>query len=83
MKFNAFGEFLDLIFSLLGKWGRWQNNKGRRVCFVIWSFCAAYWAVRDFYLNLWTQGFFCLVSVAMHWHGYWNWKRNKIGESVV
>jgi len=80
MQINWIGEGIDLIFSMMGKWGRWQNNKGRKVCFLVWSVCALYWGCRDLYLNLFVQSFFCFVSVGLHAHGYWNWKKNKIGE---
>lgn len=73
---NWVGESLDLIFSLLGKYGRWQNNKRNKICFIIWMFCCGYWVIRDLYLNLWTQGIFCFVSLILHFHGYQTWKKH-------
>lgn len=74
------GEFTDLIFTLLGKFGRWFNVKGQRVCFIIWAICLAYWTARNIALGLMVQSGGCLVSLAMHAYGYWNWKNKGIGE---
>lgn len=80
MEINWVGEILDTCFSLMGKGGRLLNNYGRRACFLIWMVCALYWSARDFHLHLYSQGFFCLVSVGMHIHGFYNWKKNGIGK---
>ena len=80
MEFSWGGELMDTVFSLMGKYGRWLNNGGRKTCFVLWSICALYWSIRDVYLHLYSQAFFCLISLIMHAHGYWNWKRKGIGE---
>ena len=80
MQINWIGELLDTAFSLSGKYARWLNIKGKRVCFIIWTVCIAYWAVRDFYLELYSQGIFCLFSMVLNIYGYYNWKKNKVGE---
>ncbi len=80
MEINWIGEALDTVFSLLGKGGRWFNNQGKRICFVIWSVCAVYWIGRDLYLHLYSQSFFLLISLALHIHGYWNWGKKGIGK---
>lgn len=77
---NWIGELLDTIVSISGKYGRWLNIKGKRICFIIWALCATYWAFRDFYLNLWSQGFFCLFSVGLNMYGFFEWKRKMFGE---
>jgi nicotinamide riboside transporter PnuC len=80
MSINWAGEIFDTLISLLGKYGRWLNARGRRACFIIWSICTLYWAVRDFRLGLYSQAIFCLFSVALNAYGYVKWKRIKIDE---
>jgi hypothetical protein len=75
IEFDLLGELLDTIFSLLGKYGRWMNARGKRICFIIWNVCTIYWMLRDFQLNLWSQGFFCLISICLNFWGYFNWKK--------
>lgn len=73
------GEWSDLIFTLLGKLGRWFNIRGRRVCFIIWALCLVYWMARNASMGLIVQTVGCIVSFGMHVYGYWNWKKQKIG----
>jgi len=79
MTINWTGEILDTIASLLGKYGRWLNAKGKRVCFIIWSICSIYWAARDFRLGLYSQAIFCIFSVGLNAYGFFNWKKSGIG----
>jgi len=74
------GELTDLIFSILGKFGRWLNVKGRRLCFIIWAICLVYWIVRNASMDLKVQTLGCLVSLCFHIYGYWNWSKNNIGK---
>lgn len=80
MEINWIGESLDTIFSLSGKWGRWLNARGKKFCFIIWTICAIYWMGRDFYLGLYSQGFFCGFSIWLNLYGYFNWKNKGIGQ---
>ena len=80
MEVNWIGEALDTAFSLLGKWGRWLNVKARRTCFLVWSIAVLYWLIRDLRLHLYSQGFFCLISLGFHIYGFYNWKKKKVGE---
>ncbi len=73
------GEITDLLFTILGKLGRWMNVKGRRACFIVWGICLVYWTARNIGMGLKVQTAGCLVSLAFHIYGYWNWKREKIG----
>lgn len=82
MQINWIGEILDTIFSLSGKWARWKNIKGQRVCFLIWTLCAGYWCARDLYLCLYSQSFFCFFSVCLNLYGFYNWKNKGIGDAV-
>jgi len=75
IQINWTGEILDTIFSLLGKYGRWLNARGKKVCFIIWNICTIYWMCRDFYIGLYSQGTFCLVSIALNSYGYFRWKK--------
>jgi hypothetical protein len=75
---NWISELLDTIFSLGGKYGRWLNAKGKRVCFLIWTACTIYWMIRDFYLGLYSQGCFCIVSMWLNMYGYSQWKKKGI-----
>lgn len=74
------GEITDLIFTILGKLGRWLNVKGRRACFIIWAVCLAYWMARNAAMGLIVQTMGCLVSFGFHVYGYWNWTKEKIGK---
>lgn len=70
------GELTDLIFTLLGKSGRWFNVRGKRICFLIWIACVIYWAVRNITLGLKVQAGGCIFSAIMHAYGYFNWGKN-------
>ncbi len=74
------GELTDLIFTLLGKFGRWFNIKGKRICFVLWILCLIYWTARNVCLGLIVQSIGCIVSIGFHVYGYWNWKDKGIGK---
>jgi nicotinamide riboside transporter PnuC len=74
------GEALDTLFSLSSKGARWFNIKKMRVCFIIWSICAIYWIYRDLSLNLYSQAFFCVPSLALHIYGWWSWSRKKVDD---
>lgn len=74
------GELTDLIFTLLGKAGRWFNVKGQRICFVLWFFCLLYWTARNLELGLMVQSAGCIFSMGLHAYGFWNWKKNNIGK---
>lgn len=75
IEFNLLGEILDTITSLGGKWGRWLNVRQKRICFLIWAACCIYWTLRNIELKLWSQSFFCLVSLGLNLYGYVYWGR--------
>jgi len=75
---NWVSEIFDTVVSLSSKYGRWLNARGKKLCFIIWGVCTVYWAVRDFYLGLYSQSFFCIFSVGLNIYGYFNWKRKEI-----
>lgn len=77
---NIVSELFDTAFSLLGKYGRWLNVKGKRWCFVIWSVCCMYWVYRDLMVGLYSQAFFCITSIGLHMYGFFNWKKERFGE---
>lgn len=74
------GEITDLIFTLLGKGGRWFNIKGKRVCFILWGFCLLYWTARNLSMGLIVQSIGCVVSMGFHAYGFFNWKKEGIGK---
>ena len=74
------GELTDLIFTAIGKLGRWLNIKGKRLCFILWAFVMIYWIARNWELGLISQTCGCVISFGLHIYGYWNWKDKKIGE---
>ena len=74
------GELTDLLFTLLGKLGRWFNIKGQRICFLLWAICLIYWMIRNFSMDLYVQTGGCLISLGMHLYGWWNWKDKGIGK---
>lgn len=80
MEINWIAEIFDTMVSLLSKWARWMNVRGRRLCFVIWAFVMVYWVVRDLQLKLYSQSFFCGVSFFMNLYGFFYWKKERIGK---
>jgi hypothetical protein len=74
MEINWPGEGLDTIASLSGKYGRWLNVNHKRACFLVWSGCALYWAVRDFNLGLYSQCISCVFSVGLNLYGFHKWR---------
>lgn len=77
MEINWIGEAADTIFSLMGKGGRWLNIKRNRSCFLVWSVCVIWWAIRDFYVGFYSQGIFCLVSLCFHVYGWIEWGKER------
>ena len=77
VEINWISESLDTAFSLLGKYGRWMNAKGKKVCFIIWNICVLYWIVRNMYIGLYSQAIFCLVSVFINTFGYFKWSEKE------
>lgn len=73
------GELTDLIFTLLGKLGRFFNVRGQRVCFILWAICLLYWIARNIEMGLMVQTGGCVVSLLFHIYGFWNWKKKGIG----
>ncbi len=71
--FNLIAEALDTVASLTGKWGRWLNIQKSRNCFIVWGIVTAYWLGRDIYIGLYSQAFFCAVSIGFHVYGYMKW----------
>lgn len=78
IEFDVIGELLDTAFSLLGKYGKWLNVKGKRICFIVWNICLLYWMLRDFQLALYSQGCFCLLSIGINFYGLYVWKKKGI-----
>jgi len=82
IEFDIIGEALDTLFSLLGKYGRWLNARGNKICFIIWNICTTYWMFRDFYLGLYSQGAFCVFSLALNVYGYLRWRGKENGNKT-
>jgi len=76
---NWVAEFFDTVVSVAGKYARWLNIKGRRICFLIWAICSVYWVGRDIAVGLYSQAAFAVFSVGLNAYGFFNWKKNKIG----
>lgn len=72
-------EILDATALVTGKFAKWFNIQGRRVCFLIWIGVTFYWMFVDFYRGFISQGAFCIVSLCFHAYGYFNWKKKGIG----
>ena len=75
------GELTDLVFTLIGKVGRFFNARGNRICFIIWTFGLIYWIYRDFSLGLKVQGFGCIYSLSMNIYGWFKWKKLRTKET--
>jgi len=73
------GELGDLVFTLLGKLGRFLNVRGKRICFIIWTICLCYWIARNAQLGLVVQSLGCIFSMGFNLYGFWNWKDKGIG----
>jgi nicotinamide riboside transporter PnuC len=74
------GELTDLVFTVLGKFARWFNIKGKRICFILWAICLFYWMVRNFSMDLYVQTAGGIISFVMYIYGWWNWRDKGIGE---
>ncbi len=73
-------EAFDLAFILLGKTGKVLNARGLKICFVLESFCLAYWFYVDIERQLYSQAASVLVGLAINIYGYRHWKKRKLGE---
>lgn len=71
------GELTDLLFTLLGKTGRWFNVQQKRICFLIWIACLTYWTMRNVTLGLKVQAGGCIFSMLMHIYGFINWGKKE------
>lgn len=80
MSINLVGEALDTVFSLSGKTGRFLNAKGKKICWPIWTVCAAYWSLRNLQMELYSQAFFAGTSVFLNLYGLWSWKKKGYDE---
>jgi len=69
------GEATDLVFSVIGKLGRFMNARGKRICFIIWIVCLSYWTVRNYYLGLKVQTASTFISAMLNVYGFINWKK--------
>ena len=53
------------------------NIKKKKVCFLIWMFTNATWAIIDFRTGLIAQSFlFCIYTILAIW-GFWEWRRKR------
>ncbi len=75
-------ELIDFTFGFLGKYAKWLNIKGRRLCFIIWIICGAYWFVVDLQRGLYAQALFCIPTMCFQAYGYYEWKRKRFGEAT-
>lgn len=73
-------EVSDICINCLGKYARWLNIRGRRICFILWVICLCYWFFRNLGLGLYSQSFFCLFSLGLNIYGFFNWKNKGIGK---
>lgn len=73
---NLFGmtaNIIDACFLILGKTGKVLNARGNRICFLTDLVCLSYWMYIDINRELYSQGFGCLVSMALCFYGYYKW----------
>ncbi len=76
-KKKQMGELTDLIFSILGKFGRFFNARGKRICFIIWIICLCYWTIRNYGLGLRVQMFSTFISMCLNIYGFKKWKQKE------
>ena len=74
-------EAVDFCVAFLCKYAKWQNIKGRRLCFLIWMVCGVYWFVVDIHRGLYAQALFCIPTILFQIYGFYEWKRNGFGET--
>lgn len=74
------GEFTDLIISILGYVGKWFNSQGKRLCFIFWGLCLAYWFARNIQLSLMVQTGGTFISFLFNAYSFWNWGKKGIGK---
>jgi len=71
------GEITDLIFSIIGKAGRFLNARGKRVCFIVWIICLMYWTCRNYSLGLKVQTISTFISASLNVYGYITWGKKE------
>ena len=80
MHISWLAETFDFIAAFLCKYAKWQNIKGKRLCFLIWFICSIYWFVVDIQRGLYAQALFCIPTACFQIYGYYEWKRRRFGE---
>lgn len=76
---NPFGltaNIIDFVFLCFGKYGKFLNARGQRICFIIDLVCICYWFFIDVQRGLYGQAASCFISTAIAIYGYRNWKKN-------
>lgn len=76
-------EAFDFTAATLCKYAKWQNIKGKRLCFLIWFVCSIYWFVVDIQRGLYAQALFCIPTAAFQIYGYYEWKSKRFGEQPI
>lgn len=74
-------EAVDFCVAFLCKYAKWQNIKGRRLCFLIWMVCGVYWLIVDIHRGLYAQALFCIPTILFQIYGFYEWKRKGFGET--
>ena len=77
--FGLLANLIDACFLVLGKTGKFLNARGNRICFICDLICLTYWMYIDIVRGLYSQGFGCLISMAICIYGFINWGKNKRG----
>lgn len=73
--FSLTANLIDLGFLCLGKTGKFLNARGIRICFLIDVICLCYWMQIDIRRGLYSQGFSCVISMAICIYGFIKWGR--------
>lgn len=80
MHIGWFEEAIDFSIAALCKYAKWQNIKGRRLCFIIWGVCSVYWFVVDMQRGLYAQAAFCIPTIFFQVYGFYEWRRKGFGD---
>ncbi len=71
--FGITANIIDACFLLFGKTGKFLNARGNRICFLIDLVCLSYWFFIDLNRGLYSQGFSCIISMAICVYGFIRW----------
>jgi len=75
--FGFWANVLDACFLATGKFGKFLNARGNRICFLIDLCCLSYWFWMDLQRGLYSQAASVIISAGIAIYGWRRWGKNK------